>query len=182
MRRRRRARARELGSAAAARRADDRGSCSICSIRSGVRATFFVVGWVGERYPRLVEKVMAAGHEIGSHGYQHARAYDLGPDPFQDDLRASLRALAAAGAARVTMFRAPEWSINDRSLWALEILVEEGVTVDASMAPTRSSAPSRIRAILICGTHRPARSPRCRRSSSIGSVRRCRSAGAGAFG
>jgi polysaccharide deacetylase family protein (PEP-CTERM system associated) len=102
-----------------------------------VRATFFVVGWVGDRYPRLIEAVLEAGHEIGSHGYHHARAYDLGPDAFRHDLRASVRALAAAGAARVTMFRAPEWSINDRSLWALEILVEEGITVDASMAPVR---------------------------------------------
>jgi polysaccharide deacetylase family protein (PEP-CTERM system associated) len=102
-----------------------------------VRATFFVVGWVGDRYPRLIEAVLEAGHEIGSHGYHHTRAYDLGPDAFRQDLRASVRALAAAGAARVTMFRAPEWSINDRSLWALEILVEEGITVDASMAPVR---------------------------------------------
>jgi polysaccharide deacetylase family protein (PEP-CTERM system associated) len=102
-----------------------------------VRATFFVVGWVADRYPRLIEAVLAAGHEIGSHGYHHARAYDLGPGAFRRDLRASLRALAAAGAGRVTMFRAPEWSINDRSFWALQTLVEEGVTVDASMAPIR---------------------------------------------
>jgi len=102
-----------------------------------VRATFFVVGWVGDRYPRLIEAVLAAGHEVGSHGYQHARVYDLGPGAFREDLRASIRALAAAGVARVTMFRAPEWSVNDRSLWALQILVEEGVKVDASMAPTR---------------------------------------------
>lgn len=102
-----------------------------------IRATFFVVGWVADRYPRLIETVLAAGHEIGSHGYRHARAYDLGPDAFREDLRASLRALAGAGVARVSMFRAPEWSINDRSLWALTTLVEEGVTVDASMAPLR---------------------------------------------
>jgi polysaccharide deacetylase family protein (PEP-CTERM system associated) len=102
-----------------------------------VRATFFVVGWVGDRYPRLIEAVLAAGHEIGSHGYHHARAYDLGADAFRADLRESLRALAAAGAPRVTMFRAPEWSINDRSFWALQLLVEEGIKVDASMAPTR---------------------------------------------
>jgi polysaccharide deacetylase family protein (PEP-CTERM system associated) len=102
-----------------------------------VRATFFVVGWVSDRYPSLIEAVMSAGHEIGSHGYQHARAYDLGPDPFREDVRASLRSLAAAGVARVTTFRAPEWSINDQSLWALQTLVEEGVTIDASMAPAR---------------------------------------------
>ena len=102
-----------------------------------VRATFFVVGWVAERYPRLIETVRAAGHEIGSHGYAHQRAYDLGPDNFRHDLRKSLRALEAVGTGPVTMFRAPEWSINDRSLWALDILAEEGVKVDASMAPLR---------------------------------------------
>jgi polysaccharide deacetylase family protein (PEP-CTERM system associated) len=102
-----------------------------------VRATFFVVGWVCERYPRLIETVLKAGHEVGSHGYCHARVYDLGRDRFRQDLCASFRALAAAGAGRVTMFRAPEWSITDRSFWALQTLVEEGVTVDASMAPTR---------------------------------------------
>jgi polysaccharide deacetylase family protein (PEP-CTERM system associated) len=102
-----------------------------------VRATFFVVGWVSDRYPRLIEAVLAAGHEIGSHGYHHARVYDLGPDNFRQDLRMSIRALAAAGAGRTTMFRAPEWSITHRSSWALQTLVEEGITVDASMAPTR---------------------------------------------
>ena len=105
--------------------------------RSGVRATFFVVGWVAERYPRLVEAVSGAGHEIGSHGHRHERAYDLGPEAFRDDLRRSLRALSSAAVPRVTAFRAPEWSINDRSLWALETLVEEGIRVDASMAPLR---------------------------------------------
>jgi polysaccharide deacetylase family protein (PEP-CTERM system associated) len=102
-----------------------------------VRATFFVVGWVADRHPRVVEAVVAAGHEIGSHGYSHSRVYDLSADQFRDDLRASMRAIAAAGAPRVAMFRAPEWSITDRSLWALQTLVEEGVTLDASMAPAR---------------------------------------------
>jgi len=105
--------------------------------RRHVRATFFVVGWVAERHPALIEAIRAAGHEIGSHGYSHQRAYDLGPDRFRDDLRLSLRALTAAGLPPVTMFRAPEWSINDRSLWALDTLTAEGVTVDASMAPLR---------------------------------------------
>ena len=119
-----------------------------------------------------IEAVLAAGHEIGSHGYHHARAYDLGPDAFRHDLRASVRALAAAGAPRVTMFRAPEWSINDRSLWALQTLVEEGVHARCEHGAARgSSATSRIRAILISGTRPPGRSPRCRRWSPIGSAR-----------
>jgi len=90
--------------------------------RAGVRATFFVVGWIAERYPHLVEAVREAEHEIGSHGYRHERVYDLGPERFASDLRRSVQALHAVGVPRVTLFRAPEWSINDRSLWALEQL------------------------------------------------------------
>jgi polysaccharide deacetylase family protein (PEP-CTERM system associated) len=102
-----------------------------------VRATFFVVGWVADRHPQLIRSILAAGHEIGSHGHLHRKVYELDADAFLADLRASLRTLAAAGAPRVTMFRAPEWSINDRSLWALAVLAAEGIQVDASMAPVK---------------------------------------------
>jgi polysaccharide deacetylase family protein (PEP-CTERM system associated) len=105
--------------------------------RAGARATFFVLGWIAERYPGLVGEILAAGHEIGSHGHVHARVYELEPDTFVADLRRSLAALRAAGVERVAGFRAPEWSINDRSLWALDCLVREGILLDASMAPVR---------------------------------------------
>jgi polysaccharide deacetylase family protein (PEP-CTERM system associated) len=104
---------------------------------ANVRATFFVVGWVAERHADLIEAVRLAGHDIGSHGYIHEKAYDLGRDRFRADLRESARVLSAVSAAPVTMFRAPEWSINDRSLWALDILAEEGFKIDASMAPLK---------------------------------------------
>ena len=103
--------------------------------RLEVPATFFIVGWVAERHPELVEEVRAAGHDVGSHGYHHGRAYDLGPERFRDDLRMSVRTLRGLGVDTVTAFRAPEWSINRRSLWALDVLAREGFTVDASMAP-----------------------------------------------
>jgi polysaccharide deacetylase family protein (PEP-CTERM system associated) len=105
--------------------------------RAGARATFFVLGWIAERYPGLVAEILAAGHEIGSHGHLHARVYELEPDTFVKDLRQSLAALHAAGVERVAGFRAPEWSVNDRSLWALDCLVREGILLDASMAPVR---------------------------------------------
>jgi polysaccharide deacetylase family protein (PEP-CTERM system associated) len=105
--------------------------------RADVRATFLVVGWVAERFPRLVEAVRGAGHEIGSHGHMHRRVYELDGEAFRRDLRASVRALRAAGAGDVSLFRAPEWSVNDRSLWALDVLVEERFRLDASMAPLR---------------------------------------------
>jgi polysaccharide deacetylase family protein (PEP-CTERM system associated) len=104
---------------------------------TGIRATFFIVGWVAERHPQLVEEVKSAGHEIGSHGHEHQRAYDLGPVAFLRDVRAGITALKNAGAGEVRCFRAPEWSINEQSLWALELLAAEGFVVDASMAPLR---------------------------------------------
>jgi len=102
-----------------------------------IRATFFVVGWIAERHPELVQKIACAGHEIGSHSYWHRRAYELDRQAFADDVAASCRAVAAIGAAPVTAFRAPEWSINDSSIWALDELVHLGFRVDASMAPLK---------------------------------------------
>ncbi len=104
---------------------------------ANVRATFFVVGWVAERHPELVDLVRRAGHEIGSHGHMHQRAFDLGRDRFRADVRESVRALSAVIGGRATMFRAPEWSINARSPWALDVLAQEGFTLDASMAPVK---------------------------------------------
>lgn len=105
--------------------------------RAGVRATFFVLGWIAERHPGLVEEIRASGHDVGSHGHMHARVYELDAETFVADLRRSVAALRAAGIERIDGYRAPEWSINDRSLWALECLVREGITLDASMAPVR---------------------------------------------
>lgn len=102
-----------------------------------VRATFFVVGWVAERQPEIVDAVRRAGHEIGSHGHVHEKAFVLGRDRFRADVRESACAISEVTGGRVTMFRAPEWSIDARSAWALDILVEEGFRLDASMAPLR---------------------------------------------
>jgi polysaccharide deacetylase family protein (PEP-CTERM system associated) len=104
---------------------------------AGVRATWFVVGWVAERHPRLIEQILSAGHDVGCHGYWHQRAYDLGREAFRADVRAAVFALTAIGVPAVTGFRAPEWSVNERSPWALPALVDEGFTHDASMAPLR---------------------------------------------
>lgn len=105
--------------------------------RAGARATFFVLGWVADRHPQLVGEIAAAGHEIATHGHLHRRVYELTPEQFASDLDASLAALRAAGAPPVMGFRAPEWSINDRSLWALDILASRHFTFDSSMTPLR---------------------------------------------
>jgi polysaccharide deacetylase family protein (PEP-CTERM system associated) len=101
----------------------------------GVRGTFFVLGWVAERYPDLVREIAQAGHEVASHGYRHQCVYELTPDAFARDVDASRAALAAAGVRDLRGYRAPVWSINDRSIWALDILARQGFMFDSSMAP-----------------------------------------------
>lgn len=105
--------------------------------RTGTRATFFVLGYVAERHPTLVERIVRDGHEVASHGHMHERVYDLTPEAFGDDLDRSRHALQACGAPLIDGFRAPEWSINDRSLWALDVLASRGFRFDSSMAPLR---------------------------------------------
>jgi peptidoglycan-N-acetylglucosamine deacetylase len=104
---------------------------------AGIKGTFFIVGWIAERYPGLVGLILTAGHDVGSHSFWHRRVYDLDPASFAEDLDASVTTLVAAGTPAITAFRAPEWSINHRSEWALEVLVQRGFKADASMAPLR---------------------------------------------
>jgi polysaccharide deacetylase family protein (PEP-CTERM system associated) len=103
--------------------------------RNGVRATFFVLGWVGERYPHLVREIHRLGHEIGSHGFWHRLIYDQSPDDFREDLVRSRDLLEDTIGAPVINYRAPSFSITKESLWALEILAEEGFQVDSSIFP-----------------------------------------------
>jgi polysaccharide deacetylase family protein (PEP-CTERM system associated) len=100
-----------------------------------VQATFFVLGWVADRHPQLVHEIHRAGHEIGSHSYWHRLIYDLSPEEFRDDLRRSRDVLENLIGAPVTAFRAPSFSITNRSLWAFDILSEEGFRIDSSVFP-----------------------------------------------
>ena len=99
------------------------------------RATFFVVGRVAEACPELVGRILAAGHEVGSHGHDHQFAYRQTPDEFARDLERSLRALDRAGAPPIRAYRAPYFSITRRSLWALDTLVAAGIELDSSIMP-----------------------------------------------
>ncbi len=103
--------------------------------RAGVRSTFFVLGWVAERFPALVREIAGAGHEIASHGYHHQLLYTLTPAQFREDVRVSKTILEQASGSPVLGFRAPSYSIIESSLWALDILVEEGFVYDASIFP-----------------------------------------------
>jgi polysaccharide deacetylase family protein (PEP-CTERM system associated) len=103
----------------------------------GHRATFFVLGWVAERSPELVREIAARGHEIACHGYGHELVYAIGPDRFREDLRRARRAIEDAVGVAVEGYRAPSYSITRKSLWALDILVDEGFRYDSSIFPIR---------------------------------------------
>jgi polysaccharide deacetylase family protein (PEP-CTERM system associated) len=105
--------------------------------RTDTRATFFVLGWVAERQPQLVREIAARGHEIACHGYGHELVYEIGPERFREDLRRARGVIEDAIGAAVEGYRAPSFSITERSLWALEILAEEGFRFDSSIFPVR---------------------------------------------
>ena len=100
-----------------------------------VKATFFVLGFVAERHPDLIKKIERAGHEIATHGYAHRRVYTMTPDTFRQDLKKAVSIISEITNQAVKGYRAPEWSIRDDSLWALDILQQEGFEYDSSMAP-----------------------------------------------
>jgi polysaccharide deacetylase family protein (PEP-CTERM system associated) len=102
-----------------------------------VKSTFFVLGWVAERHPELVRRIADAGHEVASHGHAHRLVYDQTPDAFREDVRRAKGLLENAGGRPVGGFRAPSYSITPRSLWALDVLIEEGYWYDASIFPIR---------------------------------------------
>ncbi|HXH26022.1 MAG TPA: XrtA system polysaccharide deacetylase [Vicinamibacterales bacterium] len=101
------------------------------------RGTFFVLGWVGERHPELVREIARRGHEVASHGYAHRLVYDQTRAAFRDDVRRAKAILEDACARRVVGYRAPSYSITPRSLWAIDVLIEEGYEYDASIYPIR---------------------------------------------
>jgi polysaccharide deacetylase family protein (PEP-CTERM system associated) len=105
--------------------------------QAGVKATFFVLGWVADRHPALVTTIASAGHEIASHGYHHQLVYALTPRQFREDVRAAKAALESATGSSVVGYRAPSFSLVPSALWAIDILIEEGHRYDASVFPIR---------------------------------------------
>jgi polysaccharide deacetylase family protein (PEP-CTERM system associated) len=102
-----------------------------------VKGTFFVLGWVADKFPGLVQEIDSRGHEIGSHSYWHRLIYAMTPDEFRADLRRSKVVLEAIIGRDVVLFRAPSFSITNKSRWALDILAEEGFQIDSSIFPVR---------------------------------------------
>jgi len=104
----------------------------------GLKGTFFVLGWVAKRNPSLVREIQSAGHDLGCHSYAHRPIYAMTSAEFRDDTRRAVAAIEDAAGMSVYAYRAPTFSITDRSLWAFEILLELGFTVDSSIFPTRN--------------------------------------------
>jgi polysaccharide deacetylase family protein (PEP-CTERM system associated) len=102
-----------------------------------VTATFFVLGWVCRRFPDLVREISLRGHEIGCHGFGHQRLQRLTPEQFRADLRAALASLTREARQPVRCYRAPSFSIVKSTMWAMDILVEEGFVCDSSIFPVR---------------------------------------------
>ena len=103
----------------------------------GVKGTFFTLGWVAERFPAVVREIVARGHEIACHSYWHRLVYRLSPGEFREDTARAKQAIEDAAGAAVHGYRAPNFSVMKKSLWALDVLAECGFRYDSSIFPVR---------------------------------------------
>jgi len=102
---------------------------------AGVYATFFTLGWVAERFPALMRRIVAEGHELASHGYGHARVSSFTAEQFRADIARARAVLEDAAGVAITAYRAPNFSIDASTPWAHPILAEEGYAYSSSVAP-----------------------------------------------
>jgi polysaccharide deacetylase family protein (PEP-CTERM system associated) len=101
----------------------------------GIKATFFTLGWIAERYPAMVRDIVTRGHELASHGYGHERASNLTEAHFREDVRSSKRILEDISGQQVKGYRAPSFSIGTGNMWALDVLQSEGYRYSSSIYP-----------------------------------------------
>jgi polysaccharide deacetylase family protein (PEP-CTERM system associated) len=105
--------------------------------RHQAKATFFVLGWVADRFPAIVRRIHERGHELACHSYWHRKIDELTPEEFRADTRWACEAIEQASSAQVRGYRAPTWSITRNSLWAFDVLAEQGFEYDSSIYPIR---------------------------------------------
>ncbi|MBL7005366.1 MAG: DUF3473 domain-containing protein [Gammaproteobacteria bacterium] len=103
----------------------------------GVKATFFTLGWVAERYPEIVKRIIEGGHELASHGYGHQRVSDLSPTEFEQDVLKAKAILEDIGGAEIRGYRAPSYSIGEKNIWALDVLAQTGHQYSSSIYPVK---------------------------------------------
>lgn len=115
----------------------ERNSDAVLSLfaEAGVKATFFTLGWVAEKCPALMRRIVEEGHELASHGYDHQRVFTMDEARFAADLSRTRKILEDAGGAAVTGYRAPSFSIDARTPWAHEVLARQGYAYSSSVAP-----------------------------------------------
>ena len=102
---------------------------------ANARATFFILGWIAERYPALVQRIADAGHDLGTHSYWHRTVYSLSEEEFREDILRSIGCISEASGREVVCFRAPSFSITPGSEWAMDVLLDCGIQYDASLFP-----------------------------------------------
>jgi polysaccharide deacetylase family protein (PEP-CTERM system associated) len=103
----------------------------------GIKATFFVLGWIAEKYPQIVETIDQKGHEIASHGYAHKLVFTQSEEEFREDVKRSIEVLGKLTGKQIIGYRAPSFSINQECSWAYEILFELGIRYDSSIFPVK---------------------------------------------
>lgn len=103
----------------------------------GVTATFFTLGWIAERYPNAIRRIVDNGHELASHGYEHVKIHQQQPHDFRDDIKMTKAILEDIAGQRVKGYRAASFSIDERSFWAFDVLAEEGYEYSSSTYPIK---------------------------------------------
>jgi polysaccharide deacetylase family protein (PEP-CTERM system associated) len=103
------------------------------------KATFFCVGWIAEKYPEIIRKIVDSGFEIGSHTHYHQLVYEQSPLEFEKDLIKSIATLESVSGQKIKYFRAPGFSITNETPWAIETLIKNGIEIDCSLFPTERS-------------------------------------------
>lgn len=107
--------------------------------KSNVSASFFVMGWMAEKFPEVIKEIVARGYEIGSHTYLHQLVYSQTPLQFKNDVEKSIKTLEDISGKKVRLFRAPGFSITEENKWAFEVLHELGIEIDCSVFPASRS-------------------------------------------
>lgn len=102
-----------------------------------IKATFFTLGWVAERYPDLIKRIVSEGHELACHGYEHIRVTEQTPEQFRDDVAKAKKLLEEISGKEIKGYRAASYSIGASNLWALKVLQEEGFKYSSSIYPVK---------------------------------------------
>ncbi|MCZ2355466.1 MAG: DUF3473 domain-containing protein [Bacteroidia bacterium] len=106
--------------------------------KNQVRATFFALGYIARKNPEWIKTISSKGHELASHGYSHEKVYNLTPAAFREEIATTKKLIEDLTGKPVLAYRAPYFSITSDSLWALEVLAEEGYTIDCSISPIKT--------------------------------------------